>query len=210
VPDGGPQDAWRPTTSSVTPHNTFVWTTDYVLLQGTQLNGLSQANIYGDDCYVATNYPLVQLTNAATKEVLYCRTCDFSTMGVATGPSLQSCKFDPSNLDNGTYDLRVIANGISSHPYSFVFQRPQKPRLIDGLKLEWEHFGKLVAEVENINQVIDPEINRLRLQLKLLQNDVQRLNSLIAARELPQVGAEVERRAIALEKGKLGRLPGNQ
>ena len=53
TPDGGPQDAWRPTISSVTPHGVIF--TDYILVQGTQLNGLSQANIYGDDCYPATN-----------------------------------------------------------------------------------------------------------------------------------------------------------
>ena len=204
--DGGAQDAWRPTITSVTPHDTF-WATDYFLLQGTQLNGLSQANIFGDDSYAATNYPLVQLTNTATNEVSYCRTYDFSTMGVGTGPSLQSCRFDPSNLDDGTYDLRVIANGISSQPYGFVFTRPQKPRIIDTpLKLQWEQFGKLVAEVEWANLAVDPEVNDLRMRLKLLQNSVERLNSLISARELPQVGEEIAKRASALEKGKARRM----
>jgi Kelch motif len=205
VPDGGPQNAWRPTISSVTPHNTL-WNIDYFLLQGTQLNGLSQANIFGDDCAVATNYPLVQLTNTATKEVVYCRTYDFSTMGVATGPALESCRFDPSNLDDGTYDLRVIANGISSHPYGFLLKRPQKPRILDGLKLEFEFFGKLANEVESGIQLVDPEIQSLRMELKLLQNTVKRLNSLISARDLPLVGEDIEQRANALDKGKLGRI----
>jgi hypothetical protein len=200
-PDGGPQDAWRPTISAITPHNTFSGV-DYYLLQGTQLNGLSQANIFGDDTYMASNYPLVQLTNTSTNEVVYCRTYGFSTLGVATGPALQSCQFDPRNLEDGTYELRVIANGISSYPSGFSHHR-RKQRLLDGLKVEFEFFGKLVAEVENVNWVIDPEINSMRSQLKLLQNSVQRLNSLIQARDLPQVGEEIEKRAKALEERKL-------
>src|SRR5215472_16223369 len=163
TPDGGPQDAWRPTISSVTPHGVIF--TDYILVQGTQLNGLSQANIYGDDCYPATNYPLVRLTNTVTHEVFYCRTHDFSTMGVATGPSLQSCRFT-ATIPDGVYDLRIIANGIPSHPHSFVYARPTKPRFIDvGVKLEFEYFGKLVAEGDPFNwvqQIINPEINQLQ------------------------------------------------
>jgi hypothetical protein len=64
TPDGGPQESWRPTISAVTPHtHGFFLSPDYYLLQGTQLNGLSQANTYGDDCQAATNYPLVRLRN---------------------------------------------------------------------------------------------------------------------------------------------------
>ena len=85
-------------------HSTRRSNPDYYLVQGTQLNGLSQANIYGDDCYPATNYPLARLTNAATHQVLYCRTHDFSTMGVATGSSLQSCRFTPAGVPAGTYE----------------------------------------------------------------------------------------------------------
>ncbi|HEY7392540.1 MAG TPA: kelch repeat-containing protein [Bryobacteraceae bacterium] len=200
-PDGGPQDAWRPTISAITPHN-ILFGVDYYLLQGTQLNGLSQANIFGDDTYMASNYPLVQLTNTSTNDVVYCRTYGFSTLGVATGPALQSCQFDPRYLEDGTYELRVIANGISSYPTGFSHHRG-KQRLLDGLKAEFEFFGKFVAEVENINWVIDPEINGMRIQLKLLQNSVQRLNSLIPARDLPQVGEAIEKRAKALEERKV-------
>ena len=214
TPDGGPQDAWRPTISSVTPHGVIF--TDYILVQGTQLNGLSQANIYGDDCYPATNYPLVRLTNTVTHEVFYCRTHDFSTMGVATGPSLQSCRF-AATIPDGVYDLRVIANGIPSHPHSFVYARPTKPRFIDvGVKLEFEYFGKLVAEGDPFNwiqQIINPEINQLQTSVKLLQNSVNRLNSLIQARELPEVGRDIAKRAgadqIAKERNVAGAASGS-
>jgi hypothetical protein len=196
-PLGGPQDAWRPTVSSVTPHGIVF--AEYFLVQGTQLNGLSQANVYGDDCYPATNYPLVQLTNTVTHEVLHRRTYEFSTMGVATGPLIQSCRFAPGNLATGTYDLRVIANGIASHAFSFAFTRPAKPRWLDiPLKLEFENIGKLVAEGDPFNwiqQIIDPEINELRQNLRSLQNSVERLNSIIHASELPAVGKGTAKQA---------------
>src|SRR5262249_41977484 len=108
-PDGGPHDGWRPTISAVTPHIT-IFGGDYYALQGTQLNGLSQANIYGDDCYPATNYPLVRLTNNTTHAVYYARTYEFSTLGVATGASLQSARFTVGGLPDGSYDLCVVAN----------------------------------------------------------------------------------------------------
>lgn len=196
-PAGGPQDAWRPTVSSVTPHGVLF--ADYFLVQGTQLNGLSQGNVYGDDCYPATNYPLVQLTNTVTHEVVYRRTYEFSTMGVATGSLTQSCRFAPGNLATGVYDLRVIANGIASHAFSFAYARPVKPRLLDvPLKLEFEYVGKLVAEGDPFNwlqQIIDPEINELRQNLKSLQNSVERLNSIIHASELPRVGKGTAKQA---------------
>ena len=197
VPDGGPQEGWRPTISAITSHG--VYFNDYFLLQGTQLNGLSQANIYGDDCYASTNYPIVQLTNPATHEVYYCRTHDFSTMGVGTGTALQSAQFNPVGVPDGTYELRVIANGIPSHAFSFAFKNPEKPRVLDvGVKREFEWFGKLVAEGYPFNwieQVIDPEINALRLNLKYLENSVNRLNSLIQTRQLPKVGEDVAKLA---------------
>lgn len=196
-PVGGPQNAWRPTISSVSPVG-VLWSSLHQLT-GTQLNGLSQANIYGDDCYPATNYPLVQLTAPGTNDVYYCRTHNFSSMGVATGAAMQTVEFTTEGVPAGTYDLRVIANGISSLKQSFsVLMRP-KPWFADhGLKLEFEWYGKLVAEGDPfswINQIVDPEINALEAQLKYLQNSVQRLNSIIQANRLPAVGEDIAKTA---------------
>ena len=48
---------------------------------------------------MATNYPIIQLTNPVTGQVHYARSYDFSTIGVATGTTVQSCAFDiPSGL----------------------------------------------------------------------------------------------------------------
>ncbi|HLY97797.1 MAG TPA: hypothetical protein VKT33_01905, partial [Candidatus Angelobacter sp.] len=94
------------------PH--FVRAGQTYSIQGRQLTGLSQANSYGDDASMATNYPLVKLTTASGT-VHYCRTFDHSTMGVATGTSTQSTNFKvPFGVKSGPAELCVIANGISS------------------------------------------------------------------------------------------------
>jgi hypothetical protein len=109
-----PQDAWRPANISV-PSDMYI---GYGYpLSGIQLNGLSQAVCYGDDGGMATNYPIVQLTSPATGQVAYAHSHDFSTMGVATGATVQSCTIDiPSGLAPGEWNLVVIANGIASEP----------------------------------------------------------------------------------------------
>jgi hypothetical protein len=202
TPDGAPQTAWKPTISSVSSESgvpALPWVVTSYIVQGTQLNGLSQANMYGDDCYPATNYPLVRLRNVSTGNVSYTRTYDFSTMGVATGPTLQSFRFDPPLVAFGNYELSVVANGIASDPVPFSHHRSYKPDIIDtGVKREFENLGKIVAENETWDRrqwVIDPEIVELRTQVKTLQNSVQRLTTMIAAKELPAVGKAVAKQA---------------
>ena len=123
-PDGAPREAWRPTIWDVVPH-CVNGSIDYYLLRGTQLTGFSQANVYGDDCNAATNYPLVRLRSTATGRVYYCRTWDFSSRGVATGTVPQSVRFDASHAPYGDYELCVVANGISSHCIAFCHRRVQ-------------------------------------------------------------------------------------
>ncbi len=184
-PDGGPQDAWRPTIKSVTPHGGSH--PDYYLVQGTQLNGLSQANCYGDDCYPATNYPLAQLTNTATHQVLYCRTHDFSTMAVATGSTLQSCRFTPGSLPPGTYDLRIVANGIASHPVSLGYHaKPTKPPAQAPIGLDVEEVANAGAEAAS--PADDWRLDEIRATLRSLENSVARINLIIQASALPPIG----------------------
>src|SRR5215469_11744784 len=54
-------------------------------ISGRQINGLSQACIYGDDAQMATNYPIVRLTSTTNSTVTYARTHDYSSMSVAPG-----------------------------------------------------------------------------------------------------------------------------
>lgn len=87
-------------------------------LTGTQFNGLSHANSYGDDAQMATNYPIVRLTRADGK-THYLRTSEHSSMGIATGAQTVSTQIDvPFGVEPGLWDLRVIANGIPSDPVS--------------------------------------------------------------------------------------------
>jgi hypothetical protein len=104
--------SWQPTVTSV---NSTLSTGSTVTISGTQFNGLSEANAYGDDFQNASNYPLVRIVNNATGHVVYARTHDHSTMGVATGPTVVSTNFDvPTNTETGPSELFVVANGIPS------------------------------------------------------------------------------------------------
>jgi hypothetical protein len=117
---GSPDPSWKPANISVPtpmlPGHSYT-------LAGTQINGLSQAVSYGDDGGMATNYPIVRITNTVSGQVAYLRSYNFSTMGVATGTTvpadLKSCTIDiPSKLAAGDWKLVVIANGIASEPIS--------------------------------------------------------------------------------------------
>lgn len=109
--EGSYQSAWQP--AIVSFPDTLVIGHSY-LLTGTLLTGLSQANSYGDDAQMATNYPIVQITDTAGGAVHYLQTQDFSSLGVAVQGN-QTCGVTvPSTTPPGSYSLVVIANGIPS------------------------------------------------------------------------------------------------
>lgn len=113
TPNGTPHHSWHPhiTQVSKTLRRGFTYR-----LNGHQLNGLSQANGYGDDAQMATNYPLVRLKRIGSKKVYFCRTFDHSTMAVSTKKKLVHTHFHvPHTIPAGHYELVVIANGIHSH-----------------------------------------------------------------------------------------------
>jgi len=184
TPDGGPEEHWRPTIEAVIPHG---HPTDYYLLKGRKLNGFSQANMYGDDCYPATNYPLVRLRNVHTHEVHYCRTYDFSTMGVATGGSLQSVRFAAPHLPHGHYDLCVVANGISSHCVSFCHHKRSKCGCVAGCSGGSECRCREACEDRcccgEEEVALKPEILELKRELRQMQKSMHRLASRIKLEE---------------------------
>jgi hypothetical protein len=109
---GSPKPAWAPTIGSVP--TTLARGQSYTV-SGTQFNGLSQAAGFGDEFETATNYPLVRITNNATGHVVYARTHDHSSMGVATGSTPVHTHFDvPATAETGASKLQVVANGIAS------------------------------------------------------------------------------------------------
>jgi hypothetical protein len=201
TPDGDPQDAWRPVITSVSRHGTPS-ATDYYLLTGLQLNGLSQGNMYGDDCNPATNYPLVRLHNPKTHQVFFARTYHFSTRAVSAPNAPQSVRFTAAHAPHGHYELWVVANGISSHCFHFCHQHPQKPC---GCWQEGEcHCHKVCnadACCEEVSMV-GPEIIELRGQIKRLDNSVRRLESLIKIEEPPSEPKEVTKKAKEEEEPK--------
>jgi hypothetical protein len=84
---------------------------------GSNFNGMSQANAYGDENNTATNYPLMRLTNMATGHVFYARTHDHSSMGVHKLGSISTTHFDvPPAAETGTTTMVIVTNGIPSNP----------------------------------------------------------------------------------------------
>ena len=113
---GSVNPAWAPTISSA-PTKLSRGATYQIA--GTQFNGMSQANSFGDEYQTNTNYPLVRITNTASGHVFYARTHDHSSMGVATGSAKTTTNFDvPVKAETGASTLVVEANGIPSTPVS--------------------------------------------------------------------------------------------
>ena len=109
TPDSLPQDAWRPTVTSVAFNTGTTYT-----LTGTQLSGLINGGDEGDDMTSAENYPIVWLTDNAN-HVYYCKSFNFSNMMPSPGSTPETCEFTtPAGLAAGTYNLFVSAVGVPS------------------------------------------------------------------------------------------------
>ena len=223
TPDLTPDPAWRPSITSVptalVPGGTYT-------LQGRQLNGLSQAVIYGDEGAMGTNYPLVRLTNSANGQVVYCRTHDHSTMAVNTGTFVHTTKFTvPAGAALGSYTLCVVANGIEASNCQGVAVTHKRWKELkweiketkELTKLEHEKF-KLIFEdwrkwsegdwrerfgdgdwVEVVRQLVE--------RSDQIETDVRQLRSFIGKKERPEIGGLV---ADTTPEGKLAepqRLP---
>ncbi|HUY43319.1 MAG TPA: hypothetical protein VMU98_06100 [Acidimicrobiales bacterium] len=108
---GEPQSQWLPQVTSmpsaVTAGSTYTMT-------GSQFSGLDQGSYFGDDLTNSTNYPLLQITNLATQQVVYARTFGFTSMSIAPGAVSSSQFVVPNTADNGAATARVIVNGIAS------------------------------------------------------------------------------------------------
>lgn len=161
TPDSAPDPAWKPSITSVSAALHPGWT--YVL-HGRQINGLSQAVIYGDEGAMATNYPVVRLTNSNTGEVIYCRTHDHSTMGIQTGAAVHTTNFTvPASAPYGPYHLCVIANGISSDCVSvgvtykvwkeLKWEIKEKNEIKENLKIEHDGVKLVFEDLTKISEV---------------------------------------------------------
>jgi hypothetical protein len=114
TPGGSQLASGAPTVSSISLNSNGSYT-----LAGTQLNGISEGAAYGDDAQMASNYPIVRLTDASGN-AYYCKTTNWSSVGVMTGTTPETTNFTlPSGLAGGAYSLQVIANGIASKVFDF-------------------------------------------------------------------------------------------
>lgn len=206
-PDGAPDPSWEPqitnAPSNVKPGNSYT-------IEGRQLNGLSQANSYGDDATMATNFPLVTITNNATGHVFYCRTHDFSTMAVATGNVVHSAQFDvPAGIEHGAAKLCVIANGIPTCTTVLVNDKNWKElkfEIKENFKVESDVVKSLTSEIPKLKDnegdpweqyAGDPEwlqaVILLAERADQLQQEVIELRTFIRGAERPDVGSEALR-----------------
>ncbi|HXU26722.1 MAG TPA: T9SS type A sorting domain-containing protein [Bacteroidia bacterium] len=114
TPSGTPLAVGKPTINNITQLSC-----DTFKITGTLFNGISEGSGYGDDWQMATNYPVIRLTNGT--KVYYARTFNWNSTNVQRGVLLDSTLFTlPAALPNGTYSLVVTANGIASDPTLFV------------------------------------------------------------------------------------------
>ncbi len=60
TPDGSPNPSWRPVITGISSNAAGVYT-----LTGTTLNGISEGAGYGDDDQMASNYPIIRVTDSA-------------------------------------------------------------------------------------------------------------------------------------------------
>ena len=115
VPAGTAVTTFQPTIANIT----FNADGSYHLT-GTNLNGFTEGAAYGDDFQMASNYPIVTLSDGAGN-VHFARTFNWSSTALQTGTTVQSTDFAlPQDAPNGTYTLAVIASGLSSAPVTFT------------------------------------------------------------------------------------------
>jgi hypothetical protein len=91
-------------------------------VSGIRFNGVTQGAAFGDDEQMATNFPLVRITNLITSHVFYGRTHDHSSMAVASNAEVFTHVEVSSEQEPGPSILQVVANGIASAPV-FVIVR---------------------------------------------------------------------------------------
>ncbi len=230
TPDGTYDPVWRPT---ITRCPTTLRRGRTHTLSGRQINGLSQCVYYGNDATQATNYPIVRLESTPGSAVVYCRTFDFSTMGLQTGTVVHTCRFTvPASTPTGNYRLVVIANGIPSAPCRVTvtskrfkelkYEIKEKieivevhKRLLDAQKLPQEFDLKMVREEFELFERYEEEwlqtVRSMSTQLDEVQQEMTR--SFIKPEERPEVGGppppEIEPvvpRKISAEEGRIGQI----
>ena len=111
TPDGTPNPKFKPVVSSVTYNGAGSFT-----LKGRQLNGSSAGASYGDDAEMDENYPILSLKDAASGNVWYTRTSDWSTTGVAPKKAEKVNFTLKAGTPAGTLVLTASGAGVAADP----------------------------------------------------------------------------------------------
>jgi hypothetical protein len=120
TPDGSPNPSWQPQINSFVNNGDGSYT-----LTGTQLNGLDEGAYYGDDEQMASDYPIVQVTDTVTGNVYYATTSNWSSTDIVTGATPETVNVVlPAALGTDPFSMVVIANGISSVPIDCPLTAP--------------------------------------------------------------------------------------
>jgi len=85
-------------------------------LFGSQLNGLHEGGIYGDDGSPRSNFPIVRLKNRTNGFVYTCRTYDYTYRGIGENRVSQASVEISSNVPDGEYEMTTVAGGVASLP----------------------------------------------------------------------------------------------
>lgn len=121
TPRGSAKASWLPVVSSVA--STLKIGSTGNAISGKNFNGFTQGASYGSDRQMSTNYPLVRITNTATKDVCFGRSYGFSTMGVWTNGTTNATFDIPKACKAGAATLQAIVNGLASAAVSVTLSK---------------------------------------------------------------------------------------
>lgn len=118
TPKGAPDPAWKPIIGDAP--TTLTRGSQNNEATGTLFMGLSQGAAYGDDAQMATNYPILTVTNSNSGNVCFLLSgfwyaylsIDWVHAETISGFNV------PQNCETGPGQFRIIANGIASDPWS--------------------------------------------------------------------------------------------
>jgi len=144
-PAGAPVAAGKPTINKLRKIGSSVGIT------GTKFNGISEGACYGDDFQMATNFPIIRLSNSAN--TYYARTFNWNSTGVMRGTKADTAFFTlPASIPPGTYALSVVANGIASNPRSVIVTANATAALAD-----------TYVDAEDIKSITPPAISETKI-----------------------------------------------
>jgi hypothetical protein len=115
TPSGAPLAAGKPTIDNIDKSNCPTYK-----ITGKLFNGISEGAAFGDDWQMATDYPVIRLTDGTN--VYYARTTNWNRIGAVMTDSLEDTAYFtiPASVPAGTYSLVVTANGNPSNPTLFT------------------------------------------------------------------------------------------